>query len=695
MVLKKSTQLENPKSLPTFDSKNNIVKYVMANYPKGKAEAVALLKSSLLWDGTTEVPKEATTAKLSSFASLYLLESWFPDHKAINLQAPCASGKSTLAYIMTIMNDEKVLNLVIFRTEMFGFVERMWTAAGVSTYAISSEAYLVEEDIITLEKKLTMASYQNLYLKVWLKHIHPDLDVNDMTDKQLEAKIISSIEGKVIAIDEADFIITQIIAETKPSYDPINKKVLESFDAIYDRKIAALISLYTLFTKYARKVVFMSATTNKKFDQIMSAIGAKTVTPSFLENEYAKRNGRAVRINSYNLASITNLFYLEKRIDESMNLSDYIIVDKVAKFPNRKTLFYSVRAGIVRIAAITTLAISQGLKVCIIIDEDRLRQGWNNYNGKEDSLHQWDNKLTRLENFRASVLKHVQAKFAFPIEDKFNEHFTLKQSGEEVAEVFNNEVFQTHDLVFISTNGARAVSITCLEGEDVQVITDESPTNSEVVQAWARFRLANVHVINLYRLNRSRFEQLRKNYQAIGENNEIKKRDYLMDDPDSLEFVLENFTFKEMKEEKSSYSEQMSASLAYFKNYFEVSRINNSHIACVDAQVQGSNLPVWINVDLSYLEKEVTSRDLPDYAKTKRIGKAIGKSKGKAIGKAINDDTTTKLRNRLINSLLESNPKISTEEVNKELVKHNFKPASKPLMAKLRKEIKQKTQKEI
>lgn len=641
------------------------------NIIRGSDATKQELLNNLQEDGTSPVEKSLISSKLSSFLSLKLLDEWFPDSKVINLQAPCGCGKSTFAQKTVFENEDKALNLVIFRTELIGFMKSMYETAGIETHEIITENHLTKEELSVIDSKLTIASYQNLYLKAWAHELYKEDEVEPLSTEELKAKVIASVKDKVVFIDEADFIITQIIAETKPVYDVVNRVVIESFDFIYRKKIEALKSLYSLMSEHCSRLIFMSATTNSRYEEIMMAINAVNINTSFLEQKYLERNGRRVRVDSYNLVSLLEIPYLQKRLNENVMMSDELMCKILMKYPDRKTLIYSVRAGIINIASVIATGIDLGLRTAIIVDEDRLNQGWSLYKDENGIAHKYDSQLSRNKNFETNIRKHIEEKIHRELKEHESDFYVVKNSDEEVAKVFCNKIFETHDIVFISTNGARAISITNLVDEDVQVITDESNTNTEVVHSWARFRRAKVHAFNLQRLDRD--------YRVNFDYNTNKQNQIaLTDDPDNAE--LRPSTLKGIDRKNSSYPEMMSIS---YERYFDWTirfPISDNRIACCRHSINCSNSIVEISHDLSYLKKELTAKNMLNCLKTKR--------KGKAVGKAIRENTKTKNRKRLILSLLEKNPKVSSKEIRSEFEKMGESKPSEQLLCEVRKEFK-------
>lgn len=640
----------------------------------GNIDTKQEILSSLNEDGTTFVDETSERSKLSSFISLQLLEQWYPDSKTINLQAPCGCGKSYFATNTVLQNQDKALNLVIFRTELYGFIKSMYEKAGIETHEITSEESLTEEELSVINNKLTIASYQNLYLKAWAHELYKQEEVEPLSTEELKAKVIASVKDKVVFIDEADFIITQIIAETKPVYDILNKVVIETFDAIYKKKIAALISLYKLITEHSSKLIFMSATTNSRYEEIMTAIGAVNIDTSFLEQKYLERNGRAIKIDSYNLVSITEIPYIQKRLNENVMLSDEIMCKMIMRHHKRKTLIYGVRAGIINIASVIATGIELGLRTAIIVDEDRLNQGWSTYRGENDIVMKYDSQLSRNRNFKHNVIKHIEEKLLRPLHDNELDLMLIKNAEEEVAKVFCNRIFETHDIVYISTNGARAISITNLVDEDVQVITNESNTNTEVVQSWARFRKANVHAIVLQRQNRGVETKVNFDDNAHMQNQIALA---MTDDPD---IELQQTTLTGINRKNARYPTLMSISKEKMTEWIMAEPISDKRIACVERQVKSSNNLTYINPNLQYLETELKQKDMLICLKTKRKGLAV------------NENTKTKNRRRLILSLLEENPKISSKEIRDKFESLGESKPSEQLLSDMRKEFKEQQQ---
>jgi hypothetical protein len=365
-------------------------------------------------------------------------------------------------------------------------------------------------------------------------------------------------------------------------------------------------------------------------------------------------------------------------------LSDEIMCKMIMLHNTRKTLIYSVRAGIINIASVIATGIDLGLKTAIIVDEDRLNQGWTLFKDDNGIAHKYDSQLSRNKNFELNVREHIEEKIHRELGKNESDFFVVKGDDKEVAEVFCDKIFETHDIVFISTNGARAISITNLENQDVQVITDESSTNTEVVHSWARLRKARVHAINLQRQDRE--DRVNFDYDA-NKQNQIA----LTDDPDNA--VLRPTTLKGIDRKNSSYPEMMGISYEKYKDWKERFPISDNRIACSRRSVNASNSIVEHYHILDYLKKELSAKDMLPCLKTKRKGLAIGKAKGLAKGLAIKENTKTKNRRRLILSLLEANPKITSKEIREKFESLGESKPSEQLLADMRKEFKELIQK--
>ena len=668
MKLKKSNTVNHKSVMKMIKNDVNII--------RGSDTTREELQASLNEDGTTPVDETPARSKLSSFISLQLLAQWYPEQKIINLQAPCGCGKSTFAMNTVLANQDKALMLVIFRTELIGFMKSMYIAAGVETHEMITEAHLTQEELSVIDSQSTIASYQNLYLKAWAHKLYDIEPTEDLSSEELTAKVIASVKDKVVFIDEADFIITQIIAETAPVYDVVNRVVAETFKSIYEKKIEALKSLYTLIAEHARRLIFMSATTNSRYEEIMTAIGAVNINTRFLEKKYLERNGRALKLDSYNLVAHTEIPYVQKRLNDNVMISDEIMCKLILRNHTRKTLIYSVRAGIINIASVIATGIDLGKRTAVIVDEDRLNQGWSLFKNESGIVMKYDSQLSRNKNFEQNVRKHIEEKILRELGPTELDFFVIKGADEEVAKVFCNSIFETHDIVFVSTNGARAISITNLKGEDVQVITDESSTNTEVVHSWARFRKARVHAFTLQRQDREYHPN--KDHNAV-----MLNQIALTDDPDNA--VLRPGTLVDIDRKNASYPNLIALAYERYLDWTIRFPISDNRVACCRHSISCSNSEVEIMHDLSYLKKELTAKDMLPCLKTKRKGKAVGA----AVGKAIKDNTSTKNRRRLILSLIEENPKISSKEIREKLSALGEKSPSETLLALLRKEYKQ------
>jgi hypothetical protein len=430
----------------------------------------------------------------------------------------------------------------------------------------------------------SVVAYQNVILRAWASDLYSRLFSSEEVD-ELKQKVLDSCRDKVVFIDEADYMLTMIRSETTSEYNHALGKVVRTKDTIVNEKIIALEELYRAIKGVAKRVIFMSATTSEGFNHILKAMDAKTIDPEFLEQAYYERENRNLRLLSINMASATLIQHYDFPLSSSINSSDVIVFNEIMKSYSNpqtrpaKTLLYTTSIGVIRTANIMVAANLLGLKVLIITTPKKLRKGWTLFRNEDGDLRKEDTNQNILENFKFNVNKHVSAKLG---KNKFNitGDFSVVDSPNHIHKHLSDDTIENYDIILVTTSSARAISLLSCANENVLVITDVSPMNTEAVQSSFRFRLANVHVR------------------------------YITD----LSYQFPN---------KGAIQEKSNLILSQLNDDFKEKHfLQNKHVACIEETTKWSNITPYQVVVTDYLEEILTYASTPDALKVTAVGRA-------------------------------------------------------------------------
>lgn len=552
-----------------------------------------LFISRLTEYGTTPVDDNAIGAKLSAFVSTQLIDQWFPNGESVFINCAPGSGKSTMAWIANFVNNKTSVELVTFRSQIEDIAIEYFRNTGNFIKDFVSLKSLHETTATEIRMSTSVVSYQSVILQAWVSDLYGKKFSTDEVD-ELRVKVLDFCRDKVVFIDEADYMLTMIRSETTREYNHALGKVVRTKDTIVNEKIQALEELYKAIKAVAKRIIFMSATTSEGFNYILEAMDAKTIDPEFLEQAYYERENRNLRLLSVNMASATLIQHYDFPLNSSINSSDVIVFNEIMKAYSNpltrpaKTLLYNTSIGVIRTANIMVAANLLGLKVLIITTPKKLRKGWTLHRNEDGELRKEDTNKNILENFKFNVDKHVSAKLGKNNSNAVGD-FSVVDSPDHIHKHLSDETIKDYDIILVTTSSARAISLLSCANENVIVITDVLPTNTEAVQSSFRFRLANVHVI------------------------------YITD-------LSHEFTNEGSVEEKS---QRILSQLR--EDFSEKHYLQNKHVACIEETTRWSNTTPYQVVATDYLENILTYASTPDALKVGAVGKAVGRAK-KALG---------------------------------------------------------------
>lgn len=641
----------------------------LKNYKKNTA--VMNEEPVLTEDETLPLEENNDRAYLSHLVSAKLLDQWFPEQKPVFINTGPGAGKSTLCKLSVKLLSEKTVQLVVFRNEMDDMDKELWKSYGIEPMSIRSVQQMNGTSHIDAILSKSVQSYTNVLFKAYASKLYADIDISNLSQNELRHKVRSAIRDKSVFVDECDFIISQIIAETEATFNEFGKVVKSKIDNI-NEKLEALKEFYTFIKKYSKRLIFMSATSNEIFNSILEYLDATTISPEFLEKKLEERNGRTIKLTSFNLKSLFYIGYIQKKLDTATFVSDHIISHFLLDSHYKCTMLYSTRINVQSTANIIATAVAANKKVKIITSPDRINKGWEMFVGKDSRRKKVKDNLSRLENFKKSVFRIVEAKlrhidFDRNIFDVIQD--TDPNNTSEVESSLNDQVVQDYDITLITTSNARAVSINAYEGEDVLVITDELSSNTEVVQSWARFRKAHVHAVVL-----SRYDRKIRSSREVSTANLSKHYDHegnLITIPETEFSHITAHLGGHINRDLTDYNQFNKAAVEYMSGLRRTG-LKNRNIACVEEIKSWSNLDVEEDIVSRYAEYEVMYKDLPVHLKISRKGKG----------------TKNNNKNEQLASFLIANPKASYEEIEQHFQSLlDWKP-SNYLINKVKKELK-------
>ncbi|WP_040839464.1 hypothetical protein [Thiothrix nivea] len=601
-------------------------------------------------DDTFPLAEDAPFGHLSCLLSIKLLDQWFPDNESIFINTDPGSGKSTFVEWNIRLLEGHAVQLVVFRNEMDTMARNLWLNHGIEPSQYVSVEQLNHIHSSDVAQAVTVQSYTNVLFKSYASRLYPDVKFTDSTSPQeLESKVLAAVKGKIVFIDESDFIIQQIISETSPTFE--GKTITVTKSQNIKNKLEALLSFYRDIQVVAKRILFMSATSNDDFNHILEQLGVQTITPDFLEQQYQERHHRPLKLISFNLKKISYVRYAQKRLDSNTYVSNHIIADYLLDHTYKKALIYSTRISIETTANIIVQAIRSKRTVKVITSIERINAGWEVYVAEDGRRSKKVSKLNRLGSFQQSVLKIVSNKLGYDEYDKDIFEIVKDEGGnqqEEIESHLNDDVIQKYDIVLITTSNARAVSLTSLEGEDVLVITDENNSNTEVVQSWARFRKAHVHAVVLRRHNRA--IQSARDVTALQFSQSVDEEGNVYRTPVSEFDHLTAHLGGHINRDTTDYNE-MNQLCVEIMNHYKEHGLGNGAIACVEDIKRWSNLPVEEEIVSKYADFEVMTKDVNKYIKVSRKGRAKG------LG------TKNQSKRIALEALLKDNPKITYKEI--------------------------------
>ncbi|MDX9990007.1 hypothetical protein [Thiothrix unzii] len=605
---------------------------------------------TLMEDGTFPLVDDTSLAHLPCLVSIKLLDQWFPDGESLFINTGPGSGKSTFVEWNIRLLGGHAVQLVVFRNEMESMARNLWLNHGIEPNQYVSVEHFQHTDKTVIATATTVQSYTNVLFKSYASKLYPDVKFTEATTQQeLESKVLAAVKDKIVFIDESDFIIQQVISETMATIE--GNTVTSTKSQNVKNKLEALLIFYRDIQIVAKRILFMSATSNVNFNYILEHLGVQTITPDFLEQQYQQRHNRIIKLISFNLKKISYVRYVQKRLDSNTYVSNHIIADYLSDKTYKKALIYSTRVEIEATANIIVQAIRSNRTVKVITSVEKINAGWETYVNEDGRRSRKVSKLNRLGRFQQSVLKIVSNKLRH---DEYNKDIfqIIKDEGgnqqQEIESHLNDNVIQKYDIVLITTSNARAVSLTSLEGEDVLIITDENSTNTEVVQSWARFRKAHVHAVVLRRHNREllsgRDVTSMTFVQHIDENGDLFRTPV-------TEFEhLTAHLGSHVNRDITDYND-MNQLCVEIMNHYKENGLSNGAIACVEDIKHWSNLSVEEEIVSKYAEYEIMSKDVNNYIKVNRKGKATGKG------------TVNQSKRILLSNLLRNEPKLKYNEI--------------------------------